>query len=130
PGFERMLVEQGIVLFKFWLSIGQAMQLKRFHERRHDPLKIWKLSPIDYAAMHKWDDYTKARDVMLAATHTRPAPWSVVLANDKRRARLNIIRHVLDSLDYDGKDKDVVGKPDSRIVDGPSLIDRARDRMA
>ena len=71
------------------------MQLKRFYERRHDPLKIWKLSPIDYAAMHKWDAYTRARDEMFAASDTPEAPWTVVRSNDKKRARLNIIRHVL-----------------------------------
>ena len=90
-----MLVEAGILVFKFWLDIGRAMQLKRFHERRHNPLKIWKLSPMDYAAMAKWDAYTAARDEMFAATHTEVAPWTVVRANDKRRAHLNIIRHVL-----------------------------------
>src|SRR5690606_21568006 len=104
PAFEKMLVDDGIVLFKFWLDIGREMQLKRFHERRHNPLKIWKLSPIDYAAMHKWDDYSRARDEMFALAHSKRAPWSVVLANDKRRARLNIMRHVLAGIDYPGKD--------------------------
>jgi polyphosphate kinase 2 len=122
PGFEKMLVNSGMVLFKFWLDIGREMQLKRFHERRHDPLKIWKLSPIDYAALGKWDDYSKARDANLAATHTRNAPWTVVLANDKRRARLSVIRHMLGALDYPGKDKRVVGDTDPAIVGGPRLL--------
>lgn len=125
PDFERMLVNQGIHIFKFWLNIGQVTQLKRFFERRHNPLKIWKLSPIDYKAMHKWDEFTKARDQMFDASHQPAAPWSVVRANDKRRARLNIIRHVLHSLDYPGKKADVVLKPDPLILNGPELIAQA-----
>jgi polyphosphate kinase 2 len=116
PRFESMLVESGLILFKFWLDIGREMQLKRFHERRHNPLKIWKLSPMDYAALDKWDAYSRARDEMLAACHSDVAPWTVVLANDKRRARLNIIRHVLGKVDYEGRDKNVVGKPDALIL--------------
>jgi len=123
PDLEKMLVEDGIVLFKFYLDIGREMQLKRFHERRHNPLKIWKLSPIDYAALSMWDDYSEARDVMLKATHTKETPWTVVRANDKKRAHLAVIRHILASVDYRGKDKHVVGKPDDRILGGPQLID-------
>jgi polyphosphate kinase 2 len=122
PGFEKMLVGQGIMLFKIWLSIGFEMQLKRFYERRHDPLKVWKLSPIDYAAMHKWDAYTRARDAMFAASDTAEAPWTVVRSNDKKRARLNVIRHVLGKLSYPGKDRKVVGKTDPLILGGPALI--------
>ena len=122
PGFEKMLVDDGIVLLKFWLDIGREMQLKRFHERRHNPLKIWKLSPIDYAALNKWDVYTKARDGMIEATHKSATPWTIVLANDKRRARLAIIRHILSSIDYRGKDKSVIGKPDLAIIGGPRLL--------
>ncbi len=122
PVFEKMLVEDGILLFKFWLSIGREMQLKRFHERRHNPLKIWKLSPIDYAAMEKWDAYTRARNVMMKATHTSAAPWTVVLSNDKRRARLEVIRHVLNAVDYPGRDLGIIGKADRRIVGGPGLL--------
>jgi polyphosphate kinase 2 len=123
PSFEKMLVEAGIVVFKFWLDIGRAMQLKRFHERRHNPLKIWKLSPMDYAAMAKWDAYTAARDEMFAATHTELAPWVAVRANDKRRARLNIIRQVLGTVDYAGKDIDAVRRPDPLILDaGAGLL--------
>ncbi|MCB1501030.1 MAG: polyphosphate kinase 2, partial [Bauldia sp.] len=122
PGFERMITGQGTILFKFWLSIGFEMQLKRFYERRHDPLKVWKLSPIDYAAMRKWDDYTRARDRMFAASHTAATPWNVVRANDKKRARLNIIRHVLGSVGYPGRDSDAVGKPDPDVLGGPDLV--------
>jgi len=122
PGFEKMLVGQGMILFKMWLSIGFEMQLKRFYERRHDPLKVWKLSPIDYAAMRKWDAYTKARDEMFAASHTPEAPWTVVLANDKKRARLNIIRHVLSLLSYPGKSAKTVGATDPLILGSPDLV--------
>jgi polyphosphate kinase 2 len=122
PAFEKMLASEGILLHKFWIEISRATQLKRFFERRHDPLKIWKLSSVDYAAMSKWDDYTEARNRMFAATHTKAAPWTVVLGNDKRRARLAIIRSVLDSVDYAGKDVRAVGKPDAKILNGPGLI--------
>lgn len=116
PDFEAMLARDGIRLFKFWLTIGQAMQLKRFHARRHDPLKQWKLSGLDLAAIPKWDDYTRAKQDIFHHTHTEAAPWTVVRANDKRRTRINAIRHVLASTDYTGKDKDAVGEPDPNLV--------------
>ncbi|MGF9693490.1 polyphosphate kinase 2 [Rhizobium sp. 0TCS1.26] len=116
PTFEDLLVEDGIHFFKFWLNIGREMQLKRFHDRRHDPLKIWKLSPMDVAALTKWKDYSEKRDLMLEKTHSEKAPWTVVRANDKRRARLNIIRHILTSIDYEGKDKDAIGEIDDKIL--------------
>ena len=93
-----MIVHDGIHLFKFWLEIGREMQLKRFHDRRHDPLKVWKLSPIDLKALDHWDDYSAARDRMLEASDSSYAPWTVVLANDKKRARLAVIQTVLDTL--------------------------------
>lgn len=124
-GFEKMLVDQGIVLFKYWLSIGREMQLKRFYERRHNPLKIWKLSPVDYAALGKWDEYTRLADEMFAASQRPATPWTVVKANDKRRARLGIIRQMLSTLDYEGKDRRVVQKPDPLIVgNGPAILKR------
>jgi polyphosphate kinase 2 len=123
PDFERMLVDDGIHLFKFWLDIGQEMQLKRFHDRRHDPLKIWKLSPMDIAALPRWDQYTEMRDRMLDKTHTSDAPWTIVHANDKRRARINVIRHILLSLDYEGKDVDAIGEIDDKILgSGPKFL--------
>ncbi len=122
PAYEKMLIDGGIVLFKFWLNIGREMQLKRFHERRHNPLKIWKLSPVDYAALEKWTAYSKARDVMLAATHSHATPWTVVHANDKKRARLAIIRHILAAFPYPGRDDSSVGKTDPLILGGPELI--------
>jgi polyphosphate kinase 2 len=116
PRFEKMIASDDIQLFKFWLNIGREMQLKRFHDRRHDPLKIWKLSPMDIAALNKWDDYTEKRDRMLKETHTDQAPWTVVRGNDKRRARLNLIRHILTTLDYEGKDEKAIGEVDRKIV--------------
>jgi len=123
PRFEKMIVHEGIQFFKFWINIGREMQLKRFHDRRHDPLKIWKLSPMDIAALNKWDDYTAKRDEMLKETHTDHAPWTMVRGNDKRRARLNLIRHILSSLDYEGKDKGAIGEVDDKIIgSGPGFL--------
>ena len=116
PNFERLLVNDGIHLFKFWLSIGREMQLLRFHERRHDPLKSLKISPIDLKAIHAWDDYTAAITRMLPATDSAYAPWTVVHANDHWRARLQIIRTVLLALDYEGKDSKAIGKIDPKIT--------------
>jgi len=119
PRFERMLVRDRIHLFKFWLAIGREMQLKRFHDRRHDPLKQWKISDIDIAALEKWDSYTDAAHRMLKETSTELTPWHVILANDKRRARLELIRTVLTGIDYVGKDAKAVGAIDEKIVVDP-----------
>ncbi|MGP4671402.1 polyphosphate kinase 2 [Agrobacterium salinitolerans] len=123
PRLEKMLVHDDVHLFKFWLDIGRETQIERFHDRRHSPLKCWKLSDMDIAALTKWDDYTQKRDEMLANTHTDDAPWTVVRANDKRRARVNLIRHILLALDYEGKDKKAIGEIDDKIVgSGPDFI--------
>lgn len=123
PRFEDTIHDEGIIFFKFWLDIGREMQLKRFHDRRHDPLKIWKLSPMDIAALDKWHDYTKKRDIMLEKTHTQETPWTILLANDKRRARLNVIRHMLLALDYEGKEKSAIGEIDHKILgQGPKFL--------
>ncbi|WP_377294947.1 polyphosphate kinase 2 [Rhizobium sp. SG2393] len=116
PRFEKLIVEDGIHFFKFWLDIGREMQLKRFHDRAHDRLKVWKLSPMDIAALNKWDDYSEKRDLMLKETDSDHAPWTVVRANDKRRARIEVIRTMLSALDYEGKDKSVVGDVDGKII--------------
>ena len=116
PHFEKMVITEGIHFFKFWLSIGREMQIKRFHDRRHDPLKVWKLSPMDIAALNRWDDYSEKRDRMLKETHTDRAPWTVILSNDKRRARINLVRHMLQKLDYTGKDEKVIGEIDDKIL--------------
>ncbi|MDM9647286.1 polyphosphate kinase 2 [Rhizobium sp. S163] len=123
PQIEKVISHEGIFFFKFYLDIGREMQLKRFHDRRHDPRKVWKLSSMDIAALTKWDDYSEKRDRMLKETHTEFAPWTVVHANDKRRARINLIRHMLKTIDYDGKDKDAIGKLDDKIIgQGPKFL--------
>ncbi|MEM7068738.1 MAG: polyphosphate kinase 2 [Pseudomonadota bacterium] len=123
PKFEEMLISDGIHFFKFWLNIGQEMQIKRFHDRRQNPLKDWKLSPIDIKALNKWDDYTDARNKMLAATHSEMAPWTIVRTNDKRRGRINAIRHFLSRLDYPKKDAKAIGKIDPNILgSGPDFL--------
>lgn len=119
PRFEQMLTDDGIHLFKFWLTIGREMQLKRFHDRRHDPLKRWKLSPIDLEALPRFDAYTEARNTMLEATHSDTAPWTVILSNDKRRGQLNIIRTVLGRHTYEGKDAAMIGVIDEKIAMAP-----------
>ena len=96
PVFEKMLVDDGLMLFKYWLTVDQAQQEERFAERQSDPLTRWKLSPIDVEARTKYADYGRSRDVMLAATHTKTAPWTLVDFNDQRRGRLALIRHLLD----------------------------------
>ncbi|MGA1800585.1 polyphosphate kinase 2 [Rhizobium sp. HT1-10] len=123
PQMEKVIDHEAILFFKFYLDIGREMQLKRFHDRRHDPRKVWKLSSMDIAALDKWDDYSKKRDRMLKDTHTDYAPWTVVHANDKRRARLNLIRHILTTLDYTGKDRDAIGEIDGKILgSGPAFL--------
>jgi len=116
PKFEKRITRDGIHFFKFWLSIGREMQLKRFHDRRHDPLKVWKLSPVDLEALGKWDAYTAARDEMLRRTDSKHAPWTVIRANDKRRGRINVIQTVLGQLAFPGKDKKAIGKVDPKIT--------------
>ena len=98
PAFERLLVDDGILLFKYWLTVDQAQQEERFAERLADPLKRWKLSPIDLQARERYADYSRARDRMLRATHTQHAPWTLVDFNDQRRGRLKLIRHLLDGI--------------------------------
>ncbi len=121
--FERRIVNEEIHFFKFWLDIGREMQLKRFHDRRHSPLKNWKFSPIDIAGMNKWDEYTKARDEMLDHTHSEYAPWIIIRANDKRRARIQLIRHILAKLPYAGRDLEAIGNADPKIIgEGPEFL--------
>jgi polyphosphate kinase len=116
PDLERMLVRSGIRLYKYWFSVTQKEQLARFTSRATDPLKQWKLSPIDKASLDKWDDYTEAKEAMFFYTDTADAPWTVIKSNDKKRARLNCMRHFLASLDYPDKDVELVGAPDPLIV--------------
>ncbi|AXT25609.1 polyphosphate kinase 2 [Ruegeria sp. AD91A] len=116
PELERMLVRSGIQLYKYWFSVTQEEQQRRFKSREIDPLKQWKLSPIDKASLSKWDDYTEAKEAMFFYTDTADAPWTIIKSNDKKRARLNCMRHFLSTLDYPGKDHDTVGEPDPLIV--------------
>jgi polyphosphate kinase len=121
PEFERMLARDGISLTKFWFSVSRAEQLRRFIHRQHDPVKRWKLSPIDLASLDKWDEYTDAKEMMFFHTDLADAPWTVVKSNDKRRARLEAMRHVLSRVPYAGKDDRLVGRPDPLIV-GPARL--------
>jgi len=111
PEFERMLVRSGIVLIKYWFSITDAEQEFRFKMRIQDPLKQWKLSPMDMESRVHWEDYTKAKEEMLARTHTADAPWWVVQAVDKKRARLNMIAHLLAQIPYGDAPKPEVALP-------------------
>lgn len=120
PELERMLVNSGIHLFKFWFSVSREEQLRRFLSRRDDPLKHWKLSPVDIQSLDRWDDYTEAKNAMFFHTHTGDAPWTIIKSDDKKRARLNCIRHFLNSLDYPDKDEKAIGQTDPLIVQIPN----------
>ncbi len=122
PLFERMLVSNGIELTKFWFSVSPAEQRTRFAVRVVDPVRQWKFSPMDMESINRWDDYTAAKEAMFAATDTDNAPWIVVKSNDKKRARINAMRHILAKCDYDDKDHELVGEPDPLIV-GRALAD-------
>lgn len=119
PELERMLVRSGIRLFKFWFSVSREEQLRRFQARNTDPLKHWKLSPIDLQSLDRWDDYSDAKERMFFYTHTADSPWTVVRSDDKKRARLNCMRYFLRSLPYPGADHGVNLLPDAKIV-GPA----------
>lgn len=116
PEVERMLVRDGVLMFKYWFSVTQEEQRRRFKQREIDPLKQWKLSPIDKASLDKWDDYTEAKEAMFFYTDTADAPWTIIKSDDKKRARLNCMEHFLSSIPYPGKDTRVVGHPDPLIV--------------
>jgi polyphosphate kinase 2 len=116
PELERMMVRSGIKLFKYWFSVTQDEQLKRFKSRELSPLKQWKLSPIDKASLDKWEDYTEAKEAMFFYTDTADAPWTVIKSSDKKRARINCMLHFLSQLDYPDKDKVALRGPDPLIV--------------
>ncbi len=116
PDIEQMLARSGIRLYKYWFSVTRDEQLRRFTSRGTDPLKQWKLSPIDKASLDKWDEYTEAKEAMFFYTDTADAPWIIVKSDDKKRARLNCMRHFLSTLDYPNKDRHVVDGPDPLIV--------------
>ena len=121
--FEEMLVDEGIHLFKFWLNVGRAEQLRRMLARESDPLKQWKLSGIDVKGLPRWDTYSAAIQETLERSHTAHAPWTIVRSDDKRRARLNAIRTVLHAFDYDRKDPKAIGALDSGVCGGPDIWD-------
>ena len=123
PEFERTLVQDGIVLRKIWLNVGQAEQLRRFLGRERDPLKQWKLSRIDVEGLSRWDEYTLAIRETFSRTHTGHAPWTVIRADDKRRARIAVIRAILGSVPYEGRDAELVIPPDPKIAGGPEIWD-------
>ncbi|MDF0532559.1 polyphosphate kinase 2 [Tsukamurella sp. 8F] len=124
PLFEKMLVDEGIHLTKFWFSVTQLEQRTRFAIRQIDPVRQWKLSPMDLASLDKWDQYTAAKEEVFTGTDTDHAPWTVVKSNDKKRARVNAMRYILNEFDYDNKDEEIVaGGPDPLIVGrGKDLI--------
>ena len=122
PEFERMIVRSGIRFYKFWFSVSREEQLRRFLGRAQDPLKQWKLSPMDVESLGRWEAYTKAKEAMLFYTDTADAAWTIVRSDDKNRARLNAIKHVLHTIPYAGKDTDVVSAPDSHVIGSAKAI--------
>jgi polyphosphate kinase 2 len=123
PEFERLIIDAGIHLTKFWFSVTQREQRTRFAIRQIDPVRRWKLSPMDLESLGRWGDYTAAKEEMITRTDTDHAPWITVRSNDKKRARLNAMRYFLDQFDYEGKDHAVVSVPD------PLIVTRARDTV-
>ncbi len=126
PEVERMLVNSGIRLFKFWFSVSQEEQAHRFDRRKTDPLKQWKISPIDLASLNKWDEYTHAKEAMFFYTDTADAPWTVIKSDDKKRARVAAMQHFLSRLPYPDKDQSVVTGPDP-VIAGPATSVVSRD---
>ncbi len=122
PGFETAMIEDGIHLVKFWLTVSRPEQLRRFLARETDPLKQWKLSNIDVEGLKHWDAYTTAIRETFEATVTVAAPWTVIRSDDKRRARIAAIRHVLNQIPYDGRDEEIARAPDPDICGGPALF--------
>lgn len=129
PQYEQMLVRSGIRLFKYWFSVSREEQRRRFLQRQNDPLKQWKLSPIDLASLDKWDDYTEAKEAMFFYTDTADAPWTIVKSDDKKRARLNCMQHFLTTLDYPNKDHSIVRGPDPLIVGSSAHVIGQDTRM-
>ncbi len=121
PEFEDMLVDEGILFFKIWLNVGRAEQLRRFLSREKDPLKQWKLSPIDVKGLSRWDAYSQAIEETFARSHRPNTPWTVIRSDDKKRARLAAVRAVLHRVPYVGKDHTVAIAPDHRICAGPEI---------
>ena len=130
PELERMLVNSGIALFKFWFSVSQHEQIHRFDRRKTDPLKQWKISPVDMASLDKWPDYTEAKEAMFFYTDTADAPWTVIKSDDKKRARLACMQYFLRELPYPGKDSEVVTGPDPLIAGSAARVVSRDEPMA
>ncbi|MGP3697122.1 polyphosphate kinase 2 [Rhodobacter sp. NSM] len=128
PGFEEMLVEDGITLVKLWLNVGRAEQLRRFLAREQDPLKQWKLSWIDIEGLKKWEEYSSAIEETLRRSHLGNAPWTVIRSDDKRRARIAAIQTILRAVEFDGRRDDVIGIPDPAICGGPEIWSDGRQK--
>ncbi|WP_114417713.1 polyphosphate kinase 2 [Marinospirillum perlucidum] len=122
PVFEQMLVDSGIRLYKFWFSVSRSEQFRRFMARRKDPLKQWKLSPVDLASLDKWEDYSHAKEAMFLHTHKNQAPWTVIKSDDKKRARLAAMRKLLSTIPYTNRNDEVVGEPDPLLVASASEV--------
>jgi len=122
PDFEHMLIRSGLHLTKFWFSVTRSEQRTRFIIRRIDPVRQWKLSPMDIESLDKWDAYTEAKEAMFHFTDTAEAPWTVVRSNDKKRARLEAIKHVLALFDYEGRNDEVIGKPDRALIGSAAVL--------
>jgi len=116
PEFERMLVRSDIIFFKLWFSVSRNEQFRRFQQRKGDPLKQWKLSPIDMASLDKWESYTEAKEAMFFYTDTADAPWTVIKSDCKKRARIHAMRFILQALDYPNKNEEITQPPDPLIV--------------
>ena len=130
PEIERMWVNSGIRLFKYWFSVSREEQLRRFISRRDDPLKHWKLSPIDIQSLDKWEEYTAAKNAMFFHTDTGDAPWVVIKSDDKKRARINCLRHFLYNLPYPEKNTEVVVPPDPLLVGSATDVKEAAESGA
>ncbi len=129
PELERMMVRSGIRLFKYWFSVTREEQMRRFASREKEPLKRWKMSPIDKQSLNKWDDYTEAKEAMFFYTDTADAPWTIIKSDDKKRARLNCMLHFLSSLDYAGKDAHAARAPDPLIVGSSADVIRQNEHI-
>jgi polyphosphate kinase 2 (PPK2 family) len=130
PELERMLVGDGMHLLKLWFSVSRGEQRTRFLIRRIDPVRQWKLSPMDIASLDKWQEYTEAKEVMFRHTDTDYAPWTVIKSNDKKRARVEAFRHVLSRLDYPDKDREIARDPDPLLVGPASSVYENEERAA
>src|SRR5208283_1962199 len=124
-----MLVRSGLHLTKFWFSVTPAEQRTRFVIRRIDPVRQWKLSPMDIESLDKWDGYTEAKEAMFHYTDTPEAPWTVIKSNDKKRARLEAMKHILARFDYPGKNAELVGSPDEKIIGPPALLSERKSTL-